>query len=91
MTYSPESTTCDFPEALSPRRRGRRPVAADPKQRARHIAVAFDLLMRGDRPIKQVARDHKISIRSVFNYRDLALGYDDAEAEGLRRLAGFGL
>jgi transposase-like protein len=69
------------------RRRGRRWIDPDEAERMKHIRCTALLLSRKYTP-EGVAALHGVSVRTVYRWRDLALGYDDPEAEGLRRLAG---
>ncbi len=71
------------------RRRGRPKVKDDPEARRDHIRCTW-LLLKGQATPDELAGMFDISRRTVYNWRDLALGYDDPEAEGLRRMFGRG-
>jgi hypothetical protein len=70
---------------LMPARKGR--PRADREERLKHIKCT-GLLLGGSYSATALARLHDVSVKTVYNWRDLALGYDDIEAEGLRRMFG---
>ena len=67
--------------------RGRRRIADDPVKRRRHLRCAYYRLVEG-RPVRWIASRFRVSKRTVQLWVRAALGYDDPEAEGLRRLLG---
>lgn len=67
-----------------PARRGRPPASDDRAERLKHIRCA-GLLLGKAFSARELARLHRVSVKTIYNWRDLALGYDDPEAEGLRR------
>lgn len=75
-----------FPEAKPTTRRGRPRVSLKEDERKKHIQVAFMLACRV--PAERIAAAFEIGETTVYRWRDLALGYDDIEAEGLRRFVG---
>ncbi len=72
---------------LPERRRGRPRVTEDADARAAHIRCTA-MLLSGQATGDELAGMFGVSRRTVYNWRDLALTYDEPEAEGLRRLAG---
>jgi hypothetical protein len=68
-------------------RPGRRWCGSDEAERMKHIRSTA-LLMSGHYSAEGLAALHGVTVRTVYRWRDLALGYDDPEAEGLKRLAG---
>lgn len=68
------------------RRRGRPIVAEDPREQARHLAVATSRLVHRRSP-RRLAADHVVSERTIRRWCRLALGYDGPIAEYLRSLA----
>jgi hypothetical protein len=56
-------------------------------ERLDHIECAY-LLLRGRHTAERIAALYGVSRATVWNWRKLALTYDDPEAIGLRRLAG---
>lgn len=72
--------TLQLAPTLAPRRRGRKPVASDPKQRARHIECAREML-DARRPVKQIARLLGISPATAYRWRDLAYTYPEAQTD----------
>jgi transposase len=73
----------------SVRRPGRPRVQDDPAERQKHIRCTT-LLLRSKATAEELAGMFDVSVRTVYNWRDLALGYDEPEAEGLRRMPGRG-
>jgi hypothetical protein len=68
-----------------PRRKGRPRAGADRTERLKHIKCT-GLLLGKSYSAAALARLHGVTEKTVYNWRDLALTYDDPEAEGLRRL-----
>lgn len=68
------------------RRPGRRPVAAIPAERGRHIFAA-GLMFRTDWPVKMIAGTLGVTRETVYQWTRLALTYDEPEADALRALA----
>jgi hypothetical protein len=66
---------------------GRRYVHTIPEERKRHLDVAFDRLVLRRR-LGWISRAYGISVRTIYNWIDLALSYDDERAQALRDLAG---
>lgn len=73
----------------SARRPGRRWFDPESEERSKHIRAAA-LLLSGKYPPLKVAELHGVCLRTLYNWKEAALSYDDPEAEGLRRLAGKG-
>lgn len=69
------------------RRKGRPPAGATRAERLKHIKCT-GLLLGGSYTAEALARLHDVTAKTIYNWRDLALGYDDVEAEGLRRMFG---
>lgn len=68
-----------------PRRKGRPKAGASYAERMKHIKCTYLLLM-GRYPAAGLAAIHGCSEKTIYNWRDLALGYDEPEAEALQRL-----
>ena len=68
-----------------PRRRRRPAVSTSRKERLKHI-VCTGLLLSGNYTAKALSRAHLVSVKTIYNWRDLALTYDDMEAEALRQM-----
>jgi hypothetical protein len=68
--------------ALPPMSRTGRPPAGR-ADRLRHIRCA-GLLLGDVYSAKVLAQAEGVSVKTIYNWRDLALEYDDPEAEGLR-------
>jgi transposase-like protein len=69
------------------RPKGRPKAGSTRQERQKHIRCT-GLLLSGNYTPEGVAALHGVTVRTIYRWRDLALGYDDPEAEGLRRLAG---
>jgi hypothetical protein len=70
---------------LTPSRRGRPSVAANPAERMKHIECA-GLMLGTNWPLRKICAALEISRATAYVWRDLALGYDEPEAIALRRL-----
>jgi hypothetical protein len=75
-------TTLQLCAAPEPRRRGRKSLADDPKQRDKHIECLRTFLRHPDWSVERIARSLGISRTTAYLWRDLALTYP--EAAGLR-------
>lgn len=69
------------------RRRGRPRVTGIPEERAKHLECAR-LMLLTNWPVKKIARFCGCSRATAYNWLGLALGYDDPEADDLRRVIG---
>jgi hypothetical protein len=72
-----------------PRRRprGRPPAGATREERLKHIRAAY-LLGKRICSARGLAAHYGVTKRTIYRWSELALTYEDDEAEGLRRLVG---
>lgn len=65
-------------------RRGRPPVAGSRGERLKHIKIAYQRLVVGE-SAAALADQYQVHRYTIYLWVDAALGYDDIEADGLRR------